>query len=190
MVEGPDDEPDDAPDDELDDRLFMMIGFAAQDGHGAVELLDEEEAHHLVGEGHEGEGELFGGQGVDGGGESVGAADYEHEAPGHLALLLLKIGGKLDGTVFASSFVEEHDVVAGAELLLQEFAFALFLLLGGEGLGVLEFGDDFHVEGDIVLDALGIVGDEGREVLVDGAAHYEEEYFHGDEIKKRVSTSD
>lgn len=27
---------------------FMVIRFAAQDGHSAVELFDEEEAYHLV----------------------------------------------------------------------------------------------------------------------------------------------
>ena len=29
-------------------RLLMMIRLAAEDGHGAIDLLDEEKTHHLV----------------------------------------------------------------------------------------------------------------------------------------------
>jgi hypothetical protein len=32
--------------------LFMMIGFALDDGAGAIDLFGEDEAYHLVGEGH------------------------------------------------------------------------------------------------------------------------------------------
>ena len=31
---------------------FMVIRFAFDDGHGTVNLLDEDEAYHLMGEGH------------------------------------------------------------------------------------------------------------------------------------------
>ena len=30
----------------------MVVGFAAKNGHGAVELLDEQQTDHLVAEGH------------------------------------------------------------------------------------------------------------------------------------------
>ena len=36
--------------------LFVVIGFAFDDGAGAINLLGEDESHHLVGEGHLGEG--------------------------------------------------------------------------------------------------------------------------------------
>lgn len=36
--------------------LFVVIGFALDDGAGAINLLGEDESHHLVGEGHLGEG--------------------------------------------------------------------------------------------------------------------------------------
>ncbi len=32
--------------------LFMMIRTAIEDAHGTIELLHEDEADHLVGEGH------------------------------------------------------------------------------------------------------------------------------------------
>ena len=32
--------------------LFVVIGFALDDGAGAIDLFGEDEAYHLVGEGH------------------------------------------------------------------------------------------------------------------------------------------
>ena len=46
--------------------LFVMIGLAFYDGAGAVDLLGEGEAYHLVGEGHLRKAELFVGTTVDG----------------------------------------------------------------------------------------------------------------------------
>lgn len=34
------------------ETLLVVVRFAAEDGHGAVKLLDKEEAHHLMAEGH------------------------------------------------------------------------------------------------------------------------------------------
>ena len=75
----------------------MVVGFAADDGLGAVELLDEEEADELMGEGEGGEGELLGGGGADGRGEAVGSADDEDEAAGRGGLFLLQPAGELQG---------------------------------------------------------------------------------------------
>ena len=36
----------------------MVVGFTAEDGHGAVELLDEQQADHLVAESHLAEADL------------------------------------------------------------------------------------------------------------------------------------
>lgn len=33
----------------LNFQLFMMVRASVQDGHGAIELLYEDEAHHLMG---------------------------------------------------------------------------------------------------------------------------------------------
>ena len=73
----------------------MMIGLAFDDGAGAVDLFGEDQADHLVGEGHLGEGQLFVGSGIDGWGEAVGAADDEDEAAGGVTLLF-QPAGKLD----------------------------------------------------------------------------------------------
>ena len=32
--------------------LLVVVGFALQDGEGTIELFDENQAHHLVAEGH------------------------------------------------------------------------------------------------------------------------------------------
>ena len=45
----------------------MVIGFALDDGAGAVDLFGEDQADHLVGEGHLGEGQLLVGPCIDGG---------------------------------------------------------------------------------------------------------------------------
>jgi hypothetical protein len=36
----------------LNSQLFMMVRASVQDGHGAIELLYEDEAHHLMGKSH------------------------------------------------------------------------------------------------------------------------------------------
>lgn len=38
--------------------LFVVVRLSLDDGHGAVELFDEDESDHLVGEGHAGEGDF------------------------------------------------------------------------------------------------------------------------------------
>ena len=37
----------------------MVVGLTAENGHGAVELLGEDEAYHLMGAGHRGERNLL-----------------------------------------------------------------------------------------------------------------------------------
>lgn len=54
-----------------------MIILAAQDGEGAVELLYDQEAYHLVGERKATYGETAAGSLIDGLGESVRATDDE-----------------------------------------------------------------------------------------------------------------
>lgn len=45
--------------------LFVVVGFALDDGTGAVELFGEDETHHLVRERQSRKGELFIGTGID-----------------------------------------------------------------------------------------------------------------------------
>ena len=68
---------------------LVVVGFVVENGEGTVELLGEDEADHLVGEGHGGKGELVVGAGIDLGGESVGASDEEDEAAGGGVVLAL-----------------------------------------------------------------------------------------------------
>ena len=93
-------------------------------------------------------------------------------------MLTIEERGKLDGAKFAPAFVEQHEVVAFAQGFEDEFALALLLLVGGERLGVFEFGDDFQFKGHVVLDACGVVGNERIEMLVDGAPRNEKVEFH------------
>jgi len=63
-------------------QLLVVVRLAFDDGASAVDLLGEDEAYHLVREGHLGEGKLFVGTGVDGRGEAVWASDDEDESAG------------------------------------------------------------------------------------------------------------
>ena len=60
----------------------MMIRFALQNGEGAVKLLDEDEPHHLVAEGHGRERQIGVGSVVDLLREAVGPTDDENDAFG------------------------------------------------------------------------------------------------------------
>lgn len=57
----------------------VMIGLAAEYRHGAVNLLGEEEAHHLVGKSHPREGELTVGPRPHCIGEPIRASYHEHQ---------------------------------------------------------------------------------------------------------------
>ena len=72
----------------------MVIRFAAHDGHGPVNLLDEEKPHHLVCERHARERQLGVGTLVDLFRESVRTADDENQAFGALDHPALYHAGK------------------------------------------------------------------------------------------------
>ena len=59
--------------------LWVVIGLPLEDGEGSVELFEEDESDHLMGECHMAEAEEVVGSGVDLGREAVGAADGEGE---------------------------------------------------------------------------------------------------------------
>ena len=142
----------------------MVVGFVVEDGEGAVELLGEDEADHLVREGHGGKGELLVGSGIDLGGEAVGTTNEEDEAACDGVLLALHPLGELGAAKGLAVLIEEDEVVGGLELLEDELAFGLLLLVGGEALGIAELRDDVDVEGCVVLEAGSIIVDEGGDV--------------------------
>ena len=156
----------------------MVVGEVTQDGEGAVVLFDEDEAHHLVGEGHAGEGEAGVGGVIDGGREAVGSADDEDEAAGQRGHLLLQPLGKVGRGVLLAAFVEEDDVVAGLQLAQQLLPFALALLLVGEAGSGADVGDDAQFKGGEAGGACQIVIDGAGEVGVVGLADSEENGFH------------
>ena len=159
-----------------------MIGFAAQDSHGAVNLLNKKQAHHLVRKGHAREAHLLGCQRVDGWCKSVGAAYDEHHSARHGVLALLQIIGKLHAAKFLASLVQQYDMVAIAQGFADEFSLALFLLLVCEGFRILEFGNHLQAEGDVVAHAVGVFRHKGVNTLVRGFADKDKMNFHVPQI--------
>ena len=157
---------------------LVVVGFVVENGEGTVELLCEDEADHLVGEGHRGKGELLVGSCIDLGREAVGAPDEEDKATCEGVLLALYPLGKLDAAEGLAVLVEENKVVSRLELLEDELAFGLLLLVGGEGLGVFQFGYGDDVKSHIVLETSGIVVDETYEMWVHGLTDQKEREFH------------
>lgn len=57
----------------------MMIRFPIQDCHRTIDLLDKEEANHLVGEGHLAERQLLVRDFIESFAEPVWSTDDEHQ---------------------------------------------------------------------------------------------------------------
>lgn len=154
--------------------LFVVIRFSADDGARPIYLFCEDEAHHLVGEGHPGQRNLLVGPVVDAFGKAVRASDDEDEASGCVALLF-EPSGKLHAPELAAVLVHEHDGIGGLELSGYEVALHLLLLFLDEVFSVLQlrYGDD--LERHVVAYALGIVVDAGGKMLV-GSLSYEYQY--------------
>ena len=129
-----------------------MIGFSPHDGHGAVKLFDEDEAYHLVGEGHLGKRELLVSPLIYIGREPVWTAYDEDKTLADCVHLVFQIRRELYAAHLLASLIKEHYPVTRLQLAQDEFAFKLFLLVGGEVFGVLEFGDNDGVKPYVVLD--------------------------------------
>ena len=131
----------------------MVIRLVIQDCHGAIDLLDEDEADHLVGERHPAERNLFLRRAIDRLAETVGATDDEDQALRDTVHFLLDVGGKLGGGELAPALVEQDQVVACLERFEDEFALAFFLLHLAEVADVLHVGDDCQLEGEVMREA-------------------------------------
>ena len=68
--------------------LFVVIGFVAEDSHGAVYLLHKEKAHHLMRKGHLAQGDFSVGACIDRLRETVRSTHYKHDIPPRRHLLL------------------------------------------------------------------------------------------------------
>ena len=161
----------------------MMIGFAAQDCEGAIELFYEEDSDELMGEGHEGQRNLLCSKRVDGGVKTVGASNDEYDAPGTGCHPFAKPFGKCHRATFGAVLVKQYYVVARLQLFLDEFCLLRFLLVGREGLGVAQLWNHLQAERHIVTQALRVVVDERLYVLVGGFTYDEEREFQIERLK-------
>ncbi len=159
--------------------LFVMIGLSIEDGIGSIELLNEDETNHLVGEGHWGKGDFLVGSGIDFGRKAIRSSNDEDESLGNGVLLLLNPVGKVDTAKGLAMLIQQDKVVGGLELAQDKFSFTSLLLFGCEGLGVFQFGNGDDVKSHIVLETSGIVVDESLYVGVSGAANEEKVELHG-----------
>ena len=155
----------------------MVIRFTFYNSARAIDGLGEDEAHHLVGEGHPGERNLLVGAVVDGLRETVGAADDEHQPAGR-SLFPFQPLGKLHAAEFLSVLIHQHHGVGGLQEFENHFPLPFLLLLLAEALGVLQLGQGGDGERHVVGDALGIVVDARYEMLVDGLADQYEFCLH------------
>ena len=156
-----------------------MIRLSIEDGIGSIELLNEDETNHLVGEGHWGKGDFLVGPGIDFGRKAIGSSNDEDESLGNGVLLLLNPVGKVDTAKGLAMLIQQDKVVGGLELAQDKLSFTTLLLFGCEGLGVFQFGYGDDVKSHIVLETSGIVVDESLYVGVSGSTYEEKVEFHG-----------
>ena len=158
-------------------HLLVVIRFTLDDSTCTIEGLGEDEAHHLVGESHLGEGNLLVGTAIDGIGEAVGTTDDEDESASR-RLLALQPLGIFDASELLSVLIQQDDGVGWLDEFEDEFSLTLLLLLFAEALGVLELRDGSDGERHVVGDALGIILDASDEMLVDGLSDQNEFCLH------------
>lgn len=149
-----------------------MVGFAAEDGHGAVELFDEQEADHLVAERHLAEADLGVGTLIDSLAEPVRSADDEGQSACGGIKPGLQLFGKRQAAVLLAMFVQQDNERA-FHRPKYGFSFQLLLLCFGQTLGVLEIGKDLNIKGYVVLEALNVRLNHLRQFIADRFAYYE-----------------
>lgn len=143
-------------------ELFVVIGFAFKDGHGAIELFGEDEAGEHVREGHFGEGDAVISTLIDLFGESVGTADEIHQPFGTPKHLLLHKLRELHGGHFYAMFVQQDNVICRVYFLEKQLTFKLFLFLLAHL--IFQIRDGFHFKRKIKLDFADVCGDRGSQL--------------------------
>ena len=134
----------------------MVIRLSFQDGHGAVELLAEDEAGEDVGEGHLRQRYFVIASFINTFGKPVRSANQENQplrAPHHL--LLQKLRKRHRGHLLAM-FVQQHHEVAAFNLFQKKKTLLLLLFLYGQ-LGVFQVRNRLHLERDVELDLVHVV---------------------------------
>ena len=145
--------------------LLMMVGFAFQNGEGAIKLLDKDESHHLVAESHGRERHFRVGAVVHLLREAVRPADDENQAFRARGHLFFKAFGEIHGSELLAVFVQKNDLVGGLQLAQNQETFGSFLLFLAEGLAVARVGDFLHLERGIMPNPPDIFLDASDEVV-------------------------
>lgn len=150
----------------------MMIGFAAQDRHGAVELLDEQQPDHLMTERHLTEGDLRVSMLIDRLAESVRSADDEGQPACGGVQPLLQLAGERQAAILLAVLIQQHNETA-LHSAQDSLALQLLLLRFAQTLGVAKIGNNLYVKGDIMPEPLHVRLDHLRQFIADSFAHYE-----------------
>lgn len=155
-----------------------MIRFPPYDGEGTIELLDEEETDHLMGESHLGKGDLLLCSIIDALRETVGTTYQENETLGDGLEALLHPLTELATGHLAATFIEKDKDIAWLQTVEHLIGLAFLLLLFAQGLGVLEVGYLLEGSGEVMCEALDVLVDERRENIAGSATGEEDMEFH------------
>ena len=125
------------------------------------------------------ESEIFAvGARIDGRREPIRATDDENQAARATAVLTIEESGELYGAKLSPTFVEQPNGITVFHRTQEQFALAFFLLFERERFRILQFGNHFELKRHIVFNPAGVIVDEGRKMLVDGATDDQKEQFH------------
>lgn len=145
--------------------LFMMIRLSLHYGAGPVELFDENQSHHLMGECHSAQRNHFVGALVDRLRESIRPTNHK-DKPARRVYFLLKPVCETKASHFVPMLIQQHDRVRRLDVPHQQLSFFLFLLLFRESFGVLQLRNDIQGKWHVMRDAANIVLYAGKEMLV------------------------
>ena len=161
----------------FDTKLFVVVGLSFDDGAGAVQLFNENHPHHLVGECHLGERELFVATLIDRRGETIRSSDDEDQSSDGLLLLLYPCG-EVDAAHLLPMLIQQYQEILCLHLLQDLFTFAFFLLFLTEVPVVLQFGNGDELERHVVTEAFHIVIYTGSNVFADSLTYEYEGCLH------------
>lgn len=113
---------------------FMMIRLSAQYGHGPIDLLYEEQTHHLMIERHLRQGYPRIGTVIDRFRKSVRTSHRKHDPAPAGSHHLLHVTGKLHGCVLCAPLIEKHQVIRLRHTRQHQLALPRFLHLLTHGL--------------------------------------------------------
>ena len=93
-----------------------MIRFSPDDLESPVDLLDEQQADHLVGKGHAGEGEFEIGPLAQLRGQAEGAADEKDDVAFAVLSTAVDMGGEFFGRQVLSKHIEDNAIALVANM--------------------------------------------------------------------------